>query len=55
MWTEPSECDDSIMEEVSEETGLQAFKQGQMAVLKQIADIITTKKLEDREAELKSS
>ena len=45
---------DSIMDEVSEETGLQAFKQGQMAVLKQIADIITTKKkLEEQEAELK--
>lgn len=50
----PSECSDSIMDEVSEETGLQAFKQGQMAVLKQIADIITTKKkLEEQEAELK--
>ena len=50
----PSECSDSIMDEVSEETGLQAFKQGQMAVLKQIADIITTKKkLEEQEKELK--
>lgn len=50
----PSECSDSIMDEISEETGLQAFKQGQMAVLKQIADIITTKKkLEEQEAELK--
>jgi len=51
----PSECDDSIMDEVSEETALQTFKQGQMAVLKQIADIITTKKkLEEQEAELKA-
>lgn len=50
----PSECDDSIMDEVSEETALQVFKQGQMAVLKQIADIITTKKkLEEQEKELK--
>lgn len=51
----PSKCGDSIMDEVSEETGLQVFKQGQMAVLKQIADIITTKKrLEEQEAELKA-
>ena len=50
----PSECGDSIMED-TEEVGLQAFKQGQMAVLKQIADIITTKKkLEEQEAELKA-
>lgn len=49
----PSECGDSIMED-TEEVGLQAFKQGQMAVLKQIADIITTKKkLEEQEKELK--
>jgi len=51
----PSECGDSIMEDAEEETGLQVFKQGQMAVLKQIADIITTKKkLEEQEAELKA-
>jgi len=43
------------MEDAEEETGLQVFKQGQMAVLKQIADIITTKKkLEEQEAELKA-
>jgi hypothetical protein len=51
----PSECGDSIMQDAEEETGLQVFKQGQMAVLKQIADIITTKKkLEEQEAELKA-
>ena len=50
----PSECGDSIMQDAEEETGLQVFKQGQMAVLKQIADIITTKKkLEEQEKELK--
>ena len=50
----PSECGDSIMDEVSEETGLQVFQEGQVAVLKQIADIITTKKkLEEQEKELK--
>lgn len=51
----PSDCENAtIIEKISEETGLQAFKQGQMAVLKQIADIITTKKkLEEQEAELK--
>jgi hypothetical protein len=51
----PSECGDSIMQDAEEEIGLQIFKQGQMAVLKQIADIITTKKkLEEQEAELKA-
>jgi hypothetical protein len=51
----PSECGDSIMQDAEEEIGLQVFKQGQMAVLKQIADIITTKKkLEEQEAELKA-
>ena len=50
----PSECGDSIMQDAEEETGLQVFKQGQMAVLKQIADIVTAKKkLEEQEKELK--
>ncbi len=51
----PFECGDSIMQDTEEEIGLQVFKQGQIAVLKQIADIITTKKkLEEQEAELKA-
>jgi hypothetical protein len=50
----PSECGDSIMDEVSEETGLQVFQQGQLAVLQKIADIVTAKKkLEEQEKELK--
>lgn len=50
----PSKCDDSIMEEVSEETGLQLFQQTQLAVLQKIADIVTAKKkLEEQEKELK--
>ena len=50
----PSECGDSIMDEVSEETGLQVFQQSQLAVLQKIADIVTAKKkLEEQEAELK--
>ena len=50
----PSECGDSIMEAASEETGLQVFKQGQVAVIQKIVDIITTKKkLEEQEKELK--
>jgi predicted phage-related endonuclease len=49
----PSECGDSIMEE-SGETGLQVFQQGQVAVLQQIADIVTAKKkLEEQEKDLK--
>lgn len=50
----PSKCGDSIMDEVSEETGLQVFQQGQLAVLQKIADIVTAKKkLEEQEKELK--
>ena len=50
----PSECGDSIMDEVSEKTGLQVFQQGQLAVLQKIADIVTAKKkLEEQEKELK--
>jgi len=50
----PSKCGDSIMDEVSEETGLQVFQQGQLAVLQKIADIATAKKkLEEQEKELK--
>ncbi len=50
----PSECDDSIMDEVSEETALQAFQQGQMSVLHEIVNIVNQKKkLEEQEAELK--
>ena len=50
----PSSCGDSIMDEVSEETGLQVFQQGQLAVLQKIADIVTAKKkLEEQEKELK--
>jgi len=50
----PSECGDSIMDEVSEETGLQVFQQGQLAVLQKIADIVTAKKkLEEQEKALK--
>lgn len=50
----PSECGDSIIQDAEEETRLQVFKRGQMVVLKQIADIITTKKkLEEQEKELK--
>lgn len=49
----PSECGDSIIEE-SEETALQSFQQGQMAVIQKIADIVTAKKkLEEQEKELK--
>lgn len=49
----PSECGDSIMEE-SGEAGLQVFQQGQLAVLQQIADIVTAKKkLEEQEKGLK--
>lgn len=50
----PSECGDSTMDEVSEETGLQVFQQSQLAVLQKIADIETAKKkLEEQEKELK--
>lgn len=50
----PSECGDSIIEEESEETALQVFQQGQMAVIQKIADIVTAKKkLEEQEKELK--
>jgi len=50
----PFECGDSIMDEVSEETGLQVFQQGQLTVLQKIADIVTAKKkLEEQEKELK--
>ena len=50
----PSECGDSIMQDAEEETGLQVFKQGQMAVLQKITDIVTAKKkLEEQEKELK--
>jgi len=42
------------MDEVSEETGLQVFQQGQLAVLQKIVDIVTAKKkLEEQEKELK--
>ena len=42
------------MDEVSEETGLQVFQQGQLVVLQKIADIVTAKKkLEEQEKELK--
>ena len=50
----PSKCGDSIMDEVSEETRLQVFQQGQLAVLQKIADIVTAKKkLEEQEKALK--
>lgn len=50
----PSECGDSIIEEESEETALQVFQQGQVTVLKEIANIVTQKKkLEDQEKKLK--
>jgi len=50
----PSECDDSIMDEVSEETALQVFQQGQMSVLHEIVNIVNQKKkLEEQEKELK--
>ena len=48
----PNTCGEATFDE---ETGLQLFKQGQMAVLQQIANLITTKKkLEEQEAELKA-
>lgn len=51
----PSSCGESIMEEVSEETGLEVFKQGQIVVLKEIANIVTEKKkLEETEKKLKA-
>lgn len=50
----PSSCGESIMEEASEETGLEVFKQGQIAVIQKIVDIVTAKKkLEEQEKELK--
>lgn len=50
----PSECGDSIMEEVGE-AGLEVFQQGQVAVIQKIADIVTAKKaLEEQEADLKA-
>ena len=49
----PTECGDSIMEE-SEETQLELFKQGQVAVIQEIANIVTEKKkLEETEKALK--
>lgn len=49
----PSECGDSIMEEAAE-AGLEVFKQGQVAIIQKIADIVRAKKdLEEQEAELK--
>ena len=50
----PSECDDSIIDEISEETALQIFQQGQMSVLHEIVNIVNQKKkLEEQEKELK--
>lgn len=50
----PSDCGDSILEE-SEETQLELFKQGQVTVLNQIANIVTEKKkLEETEKALKA-
>ena len=49
----PGECGDSIMDD---ETALQAFQEGQLVVLQQIASIVTQKKqLEDQEKELKDT
>ena len=47
----PETCDEATFDE---ETGLVAFKEQQLSVLQQIADLITTKKkLEEQEKELK--
>lgn len=47
----PETCGESTFDE---ETGLVAFKEQQLSVLQQIADLITTKKkLEEQETELK--
>lgn len=51
---DPIDCEESIMDDVSEETGLEVFQQGQEIILKQIANIITTKKsLDEQEKQLK--
>lgn len=50
----PSECDDSIMEEVSEEIALETFKNGQSAIIQKISDLVLTKKqLDEEEKKLK--
>ena len=50
----PSDCGESIMDDVSEETGLELFQQGQAEVIQKISDLIIAKKtLEEREKELK--
>lgn len=52
LW--PLNCGSSIMEDVSEETGLTVFSHGQGAVVRQIADLIQRRKqLEAREDALK--
>ena len=50
----PLECGSSVMEDVSEETGLTVFYHGQGAVVRQIAELIQQRKqLEAQEDKLK--
>ena len=50
----PSDCGDSILDDISEETGLELFTQGQAVRIKRIVDIVSAKKiLEKEEKQLK--
>lgn len=50
----PSDCEDSAIDEVSEETGLQLFQQGEATVINRIENILKAKKqLDEEEKKLK--
>lgn len=51
---DPIDCEESIMDDVSEETGLQLFQQGEATVINRIENILKAKKqLEEQEKQLK--
>ena len=52
---DPTNCENAtIIEEISEETALETFKNGQSAIIQKISDLVLTKKqLEEEEKQLK--